>query len=68
MEHKPAKNMTVRVDGYNLLGLIDDKYNKTLYGFNEFADYRASSPAVGISMLYKFWAKPRSQAGLTDNT
>lgn len=53
VQHKPCKHVTIRVVGYDLLGLIDDKYNKRLYGFNEYSDYRASSPAVGISAVYE---------------
>jgi len=53
IQHQPSKNLTVRLDAYNLMGLIDRKYNKILYGFNEFSDYRASSPAIGVSAIYR---------------
>ena len=39
--------------GYNLLGLIDEKYNKRLYLLNV-GNYRAEAVAVGLNYQYKF--------------
>ncbi len=54
VQYTPAENLLMRIDGYNLLGLIDDKYNKTLYGFDDFGDYRSAAWALGFTLSYKF--------------
>jgi len=55
-QYKPNKNLTVRLDGYNLLGLVDHTLNKRLIGYDPMsgADYRAQAPAFGVSLSYKF--------------
>jgi outer membrane receptor protein involved in Fe transport len=49
-----SKDFELRVDGYNLLGLIDDDYNQNLIinGLNVSA--RSSAPALGVSLKYTF--------------
>ncbi len=42
--------MALALRGYNLMGLLDLKYNKMLYGFNSYADYRAFAPSIGLSI------------------
>jgi iron complex outermembrane receptor protein len=54
LEHKPNKNLTVRVDGSNLMGFIDDKYNKRLYGFDFGSSYRSQAASVIFSLRYTF--------------
>ncbi|MFH1999488.1 MAG: TonB-dependent receptor [Planctomycetota bacterium] len=54
IQYKPVDKMTIRLDGHDLLGLVDKKYNKTLYGFNSFGDYRSSAPSVSLSVSYTF--------------
>jgi len=54
VQYQPEESLTLRLDGHDLLGLVDKKYNKTLYGFNSYADYRSSAPAVSFSLSYKF--------------
>jgi len=55
-QYKPNKNLTVRLDGYNLLGLVDHTLNKRLIGYDSGSagDYRAQAPAFGVSVTYKF--------------
>lgn len=56
LQYKPNENLTVRLDGYNLLGLLDTDLNKRLIGFNDEspADSQAHAPALGISLTYRF--------------
>ena len=54
LEHNPTKNLSIRVDGTNLLGFIDDKYNKRLYGFDFGSSYRSQAAAVIFSLRYTF--------------
>lgn len=43
----------ISLHGYNLLGLIDDSYNKRIY-LNNTQDYRAQASAVGLSYYHPF--------------
>jgi iron complex outermembrane receptor protein len=56
LEYKPADNLTIRVDGYNILGWFDIDLNKRLVRYDDWApaDYRSSAPAVGVSLQYRF--------------
>lgn len=54
LQYKPTDSLIVRMDGHDLVGLIDGKYNKMLYGFNSYAPYRSSAPAASLSISYKF--------------
>ncbi|MCB1769380.1 MAG: TonB-dependent receptor [Candidatus Competibacteraceae bacterium] len=52
LQYRATDHLTMRVDGYNLLGWFDDDLNKRLYGFNSYGDYRAQAPALSISLHY----------------
>jgi long-subunit fatty acid transport protein len=56
VQFKPTKDLTVRVDGYNLLGIFDINLNKRLIGYDPLSpgDARAHAPALGVSLSYKF--------------
>jgi len=56
LEHKVKDNLILRIDGYNLLGLIDKDLNKRRVGFNTHypGEYRVHAPAIGLSLTYKF--------------
>jgi len=56
LEYKPSNNLTVRVDGYNMLGWLDIDLNKRLFRYGDWgpADYRCEAPAIGVSLRYKF--------------
>lgn len=49
-------NKTLRIDGYNLLGLLDRDLNKRRVGFN--TDYPAQvrflAPSIGVSYIHKY--------------
>jgi outer membrane receptor protein involved in Fe transport len=49
-----SKDLEMRIDGYNLLGLIDDDYNQNLIIDQVNASARSSAPALGISVKYTF--------------
>ncbi|MBN2183603.1 MAG: TonB-dependent receptor [Sedimentisphaerales bacterium] len=53
LQHHPSKNLTLRVDGYYLLGIFNKDFNKRIYGGNN-PFYRSHAPAVALSMIYKF--------------
>ncbi|MBN2019466.1 MAG: TonB-dependent receptor [Sedimentisphaerales bacterium] len=52
LQYQPNKNMTLRVDGLNLLGVFDKDLNKRNYYGDP--DYRSHAAAVAVSMTYKF--------------
>ena len=54
LEHNPTENLSIRVDGSNLLGFIDDKYNKRLQGFDFGSSYRSQAASVIFSLRYSF--------------
>ncbi len=54
LQYQPKENLTFRVDGYNLLGILDCDFNHRNYGGEGSADYRCAAPAVGVSVIYKF--------------
>lgn len=52
LQYKPNKRTTLRIDGYNLLGVFDNSLNKNLtYGAPEL--FTSAAPAVAISFKYK---------------
>jgi hypothetical protein len=53
LQHQPNKNLTLRIDGYYLLGIFNKDFNKRIYGGNN-PWYCSHAPAVGVSMMYKF--------------
>lgn len=53
LQYEPCEALTVRLDGYNLLGIFDKDLNKRNY-YNGFGDYRSHAPAVALWMIYKF--------------
>lgn len=48
----PSKG-EISLNGYNLLGLIDDSYNKRMY-LNNTQDYRSQAAAIGLSYYQPF--------------
>ncbi len=56
LQYKPTEDLTIRVDGYNLLGMFDIALNKRLLAYDPLypADARACAPALGVSLKYKF--------------
>jgi outer membrane receptor for ferrienterochelin and colicin len=52
LQFQPDKNLTLRVDGLNLLGIFDKDLNKRNY-FGD-PDYRSHAAAVAVSAIYKF--------------
>lgn len=55
IEYHPRKNLTLRADGYNLLGLLDQELNKRRVGFNTVApgEYRVFAPAFGVEAVWR---------------
>ncbi len=56
LQYEPMPDLTIRVDGYNLLGIFDRALNKRFMVWDNLypADARASAPALGVSLRYKF--------------
>jgi iron complex outermembrane receptor protein len=56
LQYQPKKNLTFRIDGYNLLGIFSKDFNKRNYGGNDLGslNYRCSAPALGVTVTYKF--------------
>jgi hypothetical protein len=52
LQFQPDKNLTLRVDGLNLLGIFDKDLNKRNY-FGD-PDYRSHAAAMAVSAIYKF--------------
>ena len=51
LQYRPRRNLTLRLDGYNLLGLFDKDLNKRNYGG---PDYRSHAAAIAASLIYEF--------------
>lgn len=51
-----SKNLSVRLDAYNILGLFDESLNKRRIGFNtdKPAQVRIQPPALQLQAVYKF--------------
>jgi len=55
LQYKPSKDLTIGVNGYNLLGIFDKDLNKRNYIETKGAgDFRSHAAAVGVSVTYKF--------------
>jgi len=54
LEYKPSDDLALRFDAYNLLGWIDNEYNKKIFIGASSSTYRSSAPAFGVSLRYKF--------------
>lgn len=52
LQYKPNKNLTVRVDGYNLLGAFYEDLNHRNYGGEGSADFRCHAPSVGATVIW----------------
>ena len=52
LDYKASKDMSLRLDGHNLLGFIDHEFNKRL--FMGGSSYRSMAPSLSLSMRYKF--------------
>jgi outer membrane receptor for ferrienterochelin and colicin len=53
LEYKASKNLTLGLNGYNLLGIFDKNLNKRNYIASN-ADYRTHAPSVSFTMTYKW--------------
>jgi outer membrane receptor protein involved in Fe transport len=54
LQYRAGENLTLRLDGYNLLGIFDENLNKRNYGGEGSADFRNHAAAVAVSAIYKF--------------
>jgi outer membrane receptor protein involved in Fe transport len=57
LQYKPTKDLTIGINGYNLLGIFNIDLNKRNYvepGGAAGSDFRSAAPAVGVSLSYKF--------------
>jgi len=56
LQYQYSKNLTLRVDAYNILGLFDEDLNKRREGFNWSApaEARIQPVALGFQLIYKF--------------
>ena len=54
LTYKVNEDMDVRFDGYNLVGFIDKEFNRKMYGFGNFSDYRSVAPAFGFTVKCRF--------------
>ncbi len=54
LQYQPKKNLTFRIDGYNLLGIFNKDFNHRNYHGEGSADFRSHAAAVGVSVIYKF--------------
>lgn len=52
LQYQPSEDLTLRVDGMNLLGAFDKDLNKRNYGAS--GAFRSHAPAVVFSLSYKF--------------
>jgi len=53
VEHKIKENLSMRVDGYNLLGCVDEDLNKRV-NYSGPGNYRCHAPSFGVSLTYLF--------------
>jgi outer membrane receptor for ferrienterochelin and colicins len=56
LQYQYSKNLTMRVDAYNVLGLFDESLNQRREGFNWSApaEVRTQPVALGLQVVYKF--------------
>lgn len=53
LQYQPSRRLTLRVDGYNLLGAFDKDLNKRNY-YTSLGDYRSHAAAVALWLIYRF--------------
>jgi outer membrane receptor protein involved in Fe transport len=53
VQYEANKNLVLRLNGYYLLGLLNEDFNKRIYGGNN-PTYRSHAPAVALSASYRF--------------
>jgi outer membrane receptor for ferrienterochelin and colicins len=53
LQYQPCRSLTVRLDGYNLLGIFDRDLNKRNY-YTSLGDYRSHAPAIALWLIYQF--------------
>ncbi len=53
LEFKASPFWSVRLDGYNLLGVFDSEINKRNF-INRVSEYRAEAPALAVTARYSF--------------
>ncbi len=53
LQYKVSPSATIALQGYNLLGFVDDKYNKRMYLINV-SNYRSDAAAFAINAHWKF--------------
>jgi len=53
LEHKFNENLSMRIDGYNLLGCLDEDLNKRA-NYAGPGIYRCHAPSFGVSLTYLF--------------
>ncbi|MFA5292010.1 MAG: TonB-dependent receptor plug domain-containing protein [Phycisphaerae bacterium] len=56
LQYKPSKNLTIGVNGYNLLGIFNADFNKRNYVSvgNGAGDFRSAATAVAVTVAYTF--------------
>lgn len=52
LQYQPSQNLTFRIDGMNLLGILNKDFNKRNYGAS--GAYRSHAPAVALTLSYTF--------------
>jgi len=53
LQCQPSKRLTLRLDGYYLLGIFDRDLNKRNY-YTSLGDYRSHAPAIALWVIYQF--------------
>ncbi len=53
LEYRPSERWTIRVDGYNLAGLVDEKLSKRNYYFR-LSEFSVQPPSMAVSVRYRF--------------
>ena len=52
LQYEVSKSLTCRLDGYYLLGMFNEDFNKRIYGGNN-PLYRCHAPAIAFSLIYQ---------------
>ncbi|HQH29237.1 MAG TPA: hypothetical protein PLP17_17720, partial [Oligoflexia bacterium] len=53
LQYRIHQTLTLRLDGYNLLGIFEDSLNKRLF-VNRTYEYRAHAPSAAVSLRWSF--------------
>jgi hypothetical protein len=53
VQYEHSKHLTIYVNGYNLLGIFNDDFNKRNYGGEGYTDFRSHAAAVGVYAVYR---------------